>query len=135
MSSARAFWNSPVGPKTTHFWGPTLNSLFVVQGLYEWNRPAEKISRNMQFILSVYSALFMRFALVVKPTNYFLFSVHLTNCSLQSNLLVRRLRYEYQPKVGIQAEPVAQAQAPVAQEQTQAPVQVQIPAQAPAASS
>ena len=49
------FWNSPIGnkfliagPKTTHFWGPLLNYTFVIQGLYEWNRPAHKISRNMQ---------------------------------------------------------------------------------------
>lgn len=95
MNQLRAFWNSPVGPKTTHFWGPTLNSLFVVQGLYDWNRPAEKISRNMQFILSAYSMLFMRFALRVTPVNYFLFCVHLTNFSLQSKLLVKRLKYEW----------------------------------------
>jgi hypothetical protein len=83
-----------VGPKTTHFWGPVLNSLFVVQGLYEWNRPPERISRNMQMVLSFYSALFMRFALRVQPVNYFLFCVHLTNFSLQSNLLKKRLCYE-----------------------------------------
>lgn len=98
LSKARAFWNSPVGPKTTHFWGPALNSLFVAQGLYEWNRPAEKISRNMQCVLSMYSALFMRFALRVTPVNYFLFCVHLSNFTLQSNLLIRRLRYELQHK-------------------------------------
>ncbi len=98
MNKARAFWNSPVGPKTTHFWGPTLNSLFVVQGLYEWNRAPEKISRNMQLILSLYSALFMRFALRVSPVNYFLFCVHMTNFALQMNLLIKRLRYEHQHK-------------------------------------
>lgn len=95
MNRLHAFWNSPVGPKTTHFWGPTFNSLFVAQGLYDWNRPAEKISRNMQFILSMYSALFMRFALRVTPVNYFLFCVHLTNFSLQMKLLIRRLQYEW----------------------------------------
>ena len=95
MNQLRAFWNSPIGPKTTHFWGPTLNSLFVCQGLYDWNRPAEKISRNMQFILSMYSMLFMRFALRVTPVNYFLFCVHLTNFSLQSKLLIKRLNYEW----------------------------------------
>jgi hypothetical protein len=94
MNLVKAFWNSPVGPKTTHFWGPVLNSLFVVQGLVEWNRPPEKISRNMQMVLSFYSALFMRFALRVRPANYFLFCVHVTNFSLQSNLLIKRLAYE-----------------------------------------
>jgi len=48
MSAAlAAFINSPVGPKTTHFWGPVCNSGFVVQGIIDWDRPAEKISRNM----------------------------------------------------------------------------------------
>ena len=98
LSKARAFLNSPVGPKTTHFWGPALNSLFVVQGLYEWNRAPEKISRNMQCVLSMYSALFMRFALRVTPINYFLFCVHLSNFTLQMNLLIKRLRYEHQRK-------------------------------------
>lgn len=30
MAVLRAFWNSPVGPKTTHFWGPVANGGFVV---------------------------------------------------------------------------------------------------------
>ncbi|MED6187126.1 hypothetical protein PIB30_073442 [Stylosanthes scabra] len=25
MNTLRTFWNSPIGPKTTHFWGPTFN--------------------------------------------------------------------------------------------------------------
>lgn len=29
-SSFRAFWNSPVGPKTTHFWGPAANWGIVI---------------------------------------------------------------------------------------------------------
>jgi len=29
MASFRAFLNSPVGPKTTHFWGPIANWGFV----------------------------------------------------------------------------------------------------------
>jgi hypothetical protein len=49
----------------------------------------------MQCILSLYSALFMRFALRVTPTNYLLFCVHITNFTLQMNLLQKRLRYEW----------------------------------------
>ncbi|RRT52542.1 hypothetical protein B296_00050391 [Ensete ventricosum] len=30
MAAFKAFWNSPVGPKTTHFWGPVANWGFVV---------------------------------------------------------------------------------------------------------
>jgi hypothetical protein len=29
-AALKAFWNSPVGPKTTHFWGPVANWGFVV---------------------------------------------------------------------------------------------------------
>lgn len=49
MQRLIAFVNSPIGPKTTHFWGPAMNFMFVVQGMAEYNRPAEKLSRNMQF--------------------------------------------------------------------------------------
>lgn len=30
MAALKAFWNSPVGPKTTHFWGPVANWGFVI---------------------------------------------------------------------------------------------------------
>lgn len=29
-SALRALWNSPTGPKTTHFWGPVANWGFVL---------------------------------------------------------------------------------------------------------
>jgi hypothetical protein len=43
--------HSPMGPKTTHFWAPTANSFFPLQGLYDWNRDPAIISKEMQFIL------------------------------------------------------------------------------------
>lgn len=62
MNGIHAFINSPIGPKTTHFWGPVMNGGFVIQGLKDWERPAEKISRDMQTVLTIYSITFMRFA-------------------------------------------------------------------------
>ncbi|RLN33658.1 hypothetical protein C2845_PM03G33040 [Panicum miliaceum] len=48
MSTAlKAFLNSPVGPKTTHFWGPVANWGFVIAGLVDMNKPPEMISGNM----------------------------------------------------------------------------------------
>nr|GMD94890.1 mitochondrial pyruvate carrier 1-like [Ipomoea batatas] len=47
MASFRAFLNSPVGPKTTHFWGPVANWGFVVAGLVDTQKPPEMISGNM----------------------------------------------------------------------------------------
>ena len=74
MASFKAFLNSPVGPKTTHFWGPVANWGFVIavrsftwiktieynciscsivsigftmQGLVDMQKPPEMISGNM----------------------------------------------------------------------------------------
>ncbi|KAJ0938589.1 putative mitochondrial pyruvate carrier [Helianthus annuus] len=47
MAAFRAFLNSPVGPKTTHFWGPVANWGFVAAGLVDMQKPPEMISGNM----------------------------------------------------------------------------------------
>ncbi|KAF2582486.1 hypothetical protein F2Q68_00000691 [Brassica cretica] len=46
-SRFQAFLNSPVGPKTTHFWGPIANWGFVAAGLVDMQKPPEMISGNM----------------------------------------------------------------------------------------
>lgn len=46
-------------------------------------------------VLVIYSSMFMRFAWKVIPRNMLLFSVHFSNVTLQSNLLIRRIRYEW----------------------------------------
>ncbi|EAR89378.2 hypothetical protein TTHERM_00374950 (macronuclear) [Tetrahymena thermophila SB210] len=94
MQAISAFINSPVGPKTTHFWGPVTNCGFVAQGALDWERPPEKTSRDMQFVLTVYSMTFMRFAWRVQPRNYFLLAVHFSNVFVQGRLLMRRVNYE-----------------------------------------
>ncbi|KAB5525111.1 hypothetical protein DKX38_022860 [Salix brachista] len=58
----RAFLDSPVGPKTTHFWGPVANWGFVAAGLVDMEKPPEMISGNMTGAMCVCSALLMRFA-------------------------------------------------------------------------
>uniref|UniRef100_A0A0E0ERM1 Mitochondrial pyruvate carrier n=6 Tax=Oryza TaxID=4527 RepID=A0A0E0ERM1_9ORYZ len=78
MSTAvKAFLNSPVGPKTTHFWGPVANWGFVLAGLVDMNKPPEMISGNMT------AGLFMRFAWMVQPRNYLLLACHASNESVQ----------------------------------------------------
>ena len=57
-----AFLNSPVGPKTVHFWGPAANWGLVLAGILDANKPPEMISENMTATLFIYSCLFMRFA-------------------------------------------------------------------------
>mmetsp|Transcript_53448 Transcript_53448/g.116697 ORF Transcript_53448/g.116697 Transcript_53448/m.116697 type:complete len:121 (-) Transcript_53448:82-444(-) len=79
----QAFWNSPTGPKTTHFWGPVANWGFVVAGLADMQKKPEYISPNMTATMCVYSVLFMRFAWEVQPRNYLLFACHACNECVQ----------------------------------------------------
>uniref|UniRef100_A0A251UZF8 Mitochondrial pyruvate carrier n=1 Tax=Helianthus annuus TaxID=4232 RepID=A0A251UZF8_HELAN len=44
----------PVGPKTTHFWGPVANCGFVVAGLVDMQNPPEMISGNMSAAMCVF---------------------------------------------------------------------------------
>ena len=86
-----AFLMGPMGIKTSQFWGPLLNWGFVVAGIMDMNKPAEKISRNMTTVLLFYSSMFARFAWRVKPRNYLLMACHITNVSVQAKLLHRKI--------------------------------------------
>ncbi|KAG2499653.1 hypothetical protein HYH03_002591 [Edaphochlamys debaryana] len=83
------FWNSPTGPKTTHFWGPVANWGFVIAGLADMQKAPEIISPNMTGVMCVYSLLFMRFAWEVKPRNYLLLACHASNEVVQLTQLSR----------------------------------------------
>ena len=82
MELVKKIWLSPIGPSTTHFWGPVGNWGFLIQGLMERNRHPSKISKNMQVALVMQSTLFMKFALAVTPRNLMLFSMHAANVLL-----------------------------------------------------
>ena len=63
MSGIINFINSPVGPKTVHFWGPAANWGLVGAGALDFNtKPASMISTSMTTTLFFYSCFFMRFA-------------------------------------------------------------------------
>ncbi|XP_076901222.1 mitochondrial pyruvate carrier 1-like isoform X2 [Bidens hawaiensis] len=94
MASFRAFLNSPVGPKTTHFWGPVANWGFVVAGLVDMQKPPEMISGNMTAAMCVYSGLFMRFAWMVQPRNYLLLGCHASNETVQLYQLSRWAKHQ-----------------------------------------
>ena len=94
MDKVLAFWNSPVGPKTVHFWGPAANWGLVGSAMMDSDKPAECISPNMTAVLAFYSMLFMRFAWRVQPRNLLLFSCHFSNASMQLYLLMRRKAWE-----------------------------------------
>ncbi len=85
-----SFINSPVGPKTIHFWGPLANWGFVIAGILDMNKPMERVSETMTFTLMCYSGMFMRFAWRVQPRNWLLFACHFANCSAQTTLLIKK---------------------------------------------
>ncbi|KAI3785847.1 hypothetical protein L1987_44973 [Smallanthus sonchifolius] len=89
MAFFKAILNSPVGPKTTHFWGPVSNLGFFIAGVADMKKPPEMLSGNMTGVLCVYSALFMRFAWMVRPRNYMLLASHALNESVQLYQLSR----------------------------------------------
>ena len=41
MESFSKFMNSPVGPKTVHFWGPACNWALVLAAMADANKPPE----------------------------------------------------------------------------------------------
>ena len=53
MASAfKAFLNSPVGPKTVHFWGPAANWGLVLAAMMDMAKPADQISLKVRTQLS-----------------------------------------------------------------------------------
>ena len=97
-------WNSEVGIKTTHFWGPVANWGIALSGMIDYKRHPETVSGNMTIALAIYSCLFMRFAWMVKPRNYLLLACHACNFTVQDYHLYRKAKYEYRKKNGTLTE-------------------------------
>ncbi|KAL5457202.1 hypothetical protein EMCRGX_G034447 [Ephydatia muelleri] len=76
-----------------HFWGPVANWGVPLAALADMKKDCEIISPKMTGAMVIYSSLFMRFALRVKPRNLLLFACHLTNFSAQSIQLGRLIHY------------------------------------------
>ena len=101
MDAFKALMNSPVGPRTVHFWGPAANWALVGAAIADSNKPVEQISSRMTTTLFFYSCAFMRFAWMVKPRNILLFSCHFCNASMQLYLLQRKMRHEMKNKTSV----------------------------------
>ena len=87
------FLNSPVGPRTIHFWGPFATWGLILAGSLDYRRSAECISEKMTATLFVYSCLFMRFAWMIKPRNLFNMSAHFCNASVQAYLFSKKMAF------------------------------------------
>ncbi|QLG73056.1 hypothetical protein HG535_0E01400 [Zygotorulaspora mrakii] len=80
---------------TTHFWGPVSNFGIPIAALYDLKKDPTVISGPMTGALVLYSAVFMKYALAVTPTNYLLFGCHLVNEMAQLGQGYRFLSYNY----------------------------------------
>ncbi|KAI9344163.1 mitochondrial pyruvate carrier [Pilaira anomala] len=78
---------------STHFWGPVANWGLPLAAISDLKKDPSMISGNMTTAMIIYSTLFMRFSLAVKPVNYLLFACHATNSVAQSVQLYRYTVY------------------------------------------
>ncbi|SCU92438.1 LANO_0E00870g1_1 [Lachancea nothofagi CBS 11611] len=81
MSSAaggafRRFLNSETGPKTVHFWAPTLKWALVFAGISDISRPVDKLSGIQNLSLLATGVIWTRWSFVIKPKNMLLASVN-----------------------------------------------------------
>lgn len=68
---------SDAGPFRVHFWAPMSKWLISGASLLDYNRPTDKISTPQYAALSLCGLIHSRYALLVIPTNYMLFSVNI----------------------------------------------------------
>lgn len=72
----KKFWVSETGPKTVHFWAPTLKWSLVIAGLSDASRPVEKVSGTQNLSLLATAVIWTRWSFVIKPKNMLLASVN-----------------------------------------------------------
>lgn len=80
---------------STHFWGPIANWGIPIAAISDTRKSPQFISGKMTCALSLYSLMFMRFAIRVQPRNMLLFACHFTNECAQLVQLGRFTNYHY----------------------------------------
>ncbi|KAK5149090.1 hypothetical protein LTR04_000097 [Oleoguttula sp. CCFEE 6159] len=78
---------------STHFWGPASNFGIPLAAVLDTQKDADIISGRMTLALAGYSAVFMRYSMMVTPKNYLLFGCHVVNFSAQMTQGYRYLKY------------------------------------------
>ena len=86
--------NSPVGPFTVHFWAPTWKWMLSVSNILDYDRPVEKMSTLQQTALCATGFIWSRYAMVITPKNWNLFTVNVTLAVTGTYHLVRKAKYE-----------------------------------------
>jgi hypothetical protein len=80
---------------STHFWGPVANWGIPIAAIADTQKSPQYISGKMTCALSLYSLMFMRFAIRVQPRNMLLFACHFTNECAQLVQLGRFVNFHY----------------------------------------
>lgn len=73
----KRFLNSETGPRTVHFWAPTLKWGLVIAGISDMNRPVNKLSATQSLSLLATGLVWARWSFVITPKNYLLASVNI----------------------------------------------------------
>ncbi|AAS52475.1 AEL210Cp [Eremothecium gossypii ATCC 10895] len=89
----RRFWQSETGPRTVHFWAPTLKWGLVVAGISDMQRPVERVSGTQNLSLMATAVIWTRWSFVIRPKNYLLASVNFFLGLTASYQLARIARY------------------------------------------
>ncbi|KAH7064909.1 hypothetical protein B0J12DRAFT_638367 [Macrophomina phaseolina] len=76
QSGFAKLWNSPVGPKTVHFWAPVMKWGLVLAGVADFFRPAEVLSLSQNMALTATGAIWTRWCFIIRPRNLFLAAVN-----------------------------------------------------------
>ncbi|XP_026668231.1 mitochondrial pyruvate carrier 1-like [Ceratina calcarata] len=80
---------------STHFWGPVFNWMIPIATISDTQKHPRIISGKMTFALALYSMVFMRFAVKVKPRNLLLCACHFVNSAAQLTQGYRFVNYHY----------------------------------------
>ncbi|QIX00703.1 hypothetical protein AMS68_006220 [Peltaster fructicola] len=104
-----AFWNSPIGPKTVHFWAPIMKWGVVLAGAADFFRPASSLSISQNAALMATGAIWTRWCLIIKPRNVFLASVNFALFCVGATQVGRAFMYQQSVKGVSLTEEVKQA--------------------------
>eukprot|EP00388_Colpodella_angusta_P039146 GDKK01046523.1.p1 GENE.GDKK01046523.1~~GDKK01046523.1.p1 ORF type:complete len:136 (-),score=16.57 GDKK01046523.1:72-479(-) len=66
----------PAGPLTIHFWAPTMKWGITIANIMDINRPVSSMSTPQQGAVACTGVIWSRYAMVVIPKNWNLFSVN-----------------------------------------------------------
>ncbi|KAF2745920.1 UPF0041-domain-containing protein [Sporormia fimetaria CBS 119925] len=93
QSGFAKLWNSPVGPKTVHFWAPIMKWALVLTGASDFGRPAEQLSLTQNLALMSTGAIWTRWCFIIRPKNVMLAAVNFFLFIVGSTQVGRILMY------------------------------------------